>query len=260
MAITKKRPLGVTLAALPRELEGVDCVEWLIINDGSTDQTVEVARQHGADHVVNLPHNQGLAKAFMAGIEACLKAGADIIVNTDADNQYRADDIPELIKPILNGEAQMVVGARPIDEIKHFSPAKKLLQRLGSWVVRVASNSDIYDAPSGFRAHSREAALHLNVFNHYTYTLETIIQAGRQGFQMVLGSCADKPRATAVSFGQEHHFIRYSIDYYDISNFYDLSTNEVFHDYWQCSFFNRACFGRSVVISTLYWDREHACT
>ena len=180
----EEETIGVTLEALPREIEGVDCVEWLIVNDGSTDRTVEIAKQCGADHIVNLPHNQGLAKAFMAGIEACLKAGADIIVNTDADNQYRADDIPKLVQPILNGEAQMVVGARPIDNIKHFSCAKRLLQHLGSWVVRLASNSDIPDAPSGFRAFSREAAIHLNVFNDYTYTLETIIQAGRQNIRM----------------------------------------------------------------------------
>lgn len=173
--------LGVTLDALPRELPGIDCVEWLIINDGSVDDTVAVAKASGVHHIVSFDHNQGLAKAFMAGLEAGLKAGADIIVNTDADNQYCADDIPKLIEPIQAGHAEMVVGARPIQDIEHFSPVKKVLQRLGSWVVRLASNTRVADAPSGFRAFSREAAMRLNVFNEYTYTLETIVQAGQQG-------------------------------------------------------------------------------
>ncbi|MBD1998001.1 glycosyltransferase family 2 protein [Leptolyngbya sp. FACHB-671] len=173
--------LGMTLAELPRQIPGIDQVEWLIINDGSSDRTVEVALANGVDHVVSFARNQGLAHAFMAGLEACLKAGADIIVNTDADNQYCAADIPRLVEPILQGEADIVVGARPIRQIKHFSPIKKLLQGFGSWVVRLASKTNVVDAPSGFRAISREAALRLNVFNEYTYTLETIIQAGRQG-------------------------------------------------------------------------------
>jgi glycosyltransferase involved in cell wall biosynthesis len=177
----EEETLGITLATLPRELPGVDTVEWLIVNDGSTDRTVEVAQANGVDHIVNFRHNQGLAKAFLAGIEACLKADADIIVNTDADNQYCADDIPKLIEPILSGKAEIVVGARQIKQIKHFSPTKKFLQKFGSWVVRVASNTSILDAPSGFRAFSREAALRLNVFNDYTYTLETIIQSGQKG-------------------------------------------------------------------------------
>jgi len=172
--------LGVTLSELPRQVPGVDTVEWLIINDGSIDQTVEVAKACGVDHIVNFDHNQGLAKGFMAGIEACLKAGADIIVNTDADNQYCAADIPKLIEPILQGQAEIVIGARPIQQIKHFSPAKKFLQKLGSWVVRIASKTNIPDAPSGFRAISRNAALQLNVFSQYTYTLEMIIQAGQK--------------------------------------------------------------------------------
>jgi glycosyltransferase involved in cell wall biosynthesis len=176
----EEETIGVALDALPREIGGIDTVEWLITNDGSNDRTVQVAREHGADHVVDLPHNQGLAKVFMAGVTACLKAGADIIVNTDADNQYCADDIPRLIEPILRKEAQIVIGARPISEIEHFSRVKRLLQRLGSWVVRVASGTDIPDAPSGFRAFTKEAAIQFNVFNEYTYTLETIIQAGRR--------------------------------------------------------------------------------
>ena len=173
--------LGLTLSQLPRTLPGVDAVEWLIVDDGSSDRTLEVARANGVDHVVGFPRNKGLAAAFMAGLDAALRAGADIVVNTDADNQYRAADIVKLVQPILEGRAEMVVGARPIDEVAHFSAAKKLLQKLGSWVVRVVSNTDIPDAPSGFRAISREAAMRLNVFNSYTYTLETIIQAGQKG-------------------------------------------------------------------------------
>jgi len=180
----EEKTLETTLSALPREVPGVDIVEWLIIDDGSKDRTVEVAKAHGVDHVVSLPRNQGLAKAFMAGLEASLTAGADIIVNTDADNQYCADCIPDLIRPILEAKAEMVVGARPIEQIEHFSFSKKLLQRLGSWTVRLASSTDIPDAPSGFRAISKEAARKLNVFNNYTYTLETIIQAGQKNISV----------------------------------------------------------------------------
>ncbi|MEC4892298.1 MAG: glycosyltransferase family 2 protein [Oscillatoria sp. PMC 1051.18] len=173
--------LGITLQELPRQLPGIDAIEWLVIDDGSSDRTVEVAKAYGVDRIISFPSNQGLAKAFMAGLEASLQAGADIIVNTDADNQYCADDIPTLIKPILHQQAEIVIGARPIQKIRHFSPIKKLLQKLGSWVVRLASNTKIPDAPSGFRAFSREAAMQVNVFNSYTYTLETIIQAGQKG-------------------------------------------------------------------------------
>ena len=182
----EENTLGLTLSELPKTLAGVDVVEWLIVDDGSLDHTIKVARACGVDHVVRFNNNQGLAKAFMAGLEASVKAGADIIVNTDADNQYCAADIPRLIEPILKGEADMVVGVRPIKDTKHFSPMKKRLQGLGSWVVRLASNTQILDAPSGFRAFSREAAFKLNVFNEYTYTLETIIQAGQRG--MVVAS------------------------------------------------------------------------
>ncbi|NEO26566.1 MAG: glycosyltransferase family 2 protein [Kamptonema sp. SIO4C4] len=176
--------LGLTISQLPRKISGVDTIEYLIINDGSIDQTVEVAKACGVHHIVNCEYNQGLAKAFMTGIEASLKAGADIIVNTDADNQYCADDIPLLIDPILRGEAEMVIGERPISQTKHFSPTKKFLQKLGSLVVRMASNTKIPDAPSGFRAFSRSAAMQLNVFSEYTYTLETIIQAGQKGIKV----------------------------------------------------------------------------
>ncbi len=172
--------LEIALNDLPKELERIDEIEYLIINDGSWDNTVEVAKKWGVNHVVNFKQNKGLAKGFMAGIDGCLRNGADIIVNTDADNQYYAKDIALLIRPILDGEADMVIGARPIDETEHFSFVKKKLQHFGSWVVRKASNTDIPDAPSGFRAYSREAAMHLNVVNDYTYTLETIVQAGRE--------------------------------------------------------------------------------
>ncbi len=172
--------LAIALKELPRELEGFDKVEWLIINDGSTDDTVKVAKECGVDHIVNFKHNQGLAKGFMAGLKESLKQGADVIVNTDADNQYEAKDIPKLVAPILEGRAEYVIGARPISQTDHFSATKKFLQKLGSWVVRKASNTDIPDAPSGFRAISRECAMQLNVYNNYTYTLETIIQAGQK--------------------------------------------------------------------------------
>ena len=172
--------LGTTLASLPRAVRGFDSVEYLIIDDGSRDRTVEVAREGGVHHIVSLPHNQGLARAFMAGIEASLKAGADVIVNIDADNQHDASCIPDLVAPILNGKAQIVVGARPIATISEFSLIKKILQRIGSAVVRFASGTNIPDAPCGFRAFHSEAALRLNVFGEYTYTLETIIQAGRK--------------------------------------------------------------------------------
>jgi len=172
--------LAIALGALPREVEGFNKVEWLIINDGSTDETVKVAKECGVDHIVNFKHNQGLAKGFMAGIKECLRQGADVIVNTDADNQYEAQDIPKLVKPILEHKAEYVIGARPISQTEHFSPAKKFLQKLGSWVVRKASRTNIPDAPSGFRAMSRECAIQLNVYNNYTYTLETIIQAGQK--------------------------------------------------------------------------------
>lgn len=176
--------LEIALNDLPKQIEGIDEIEYLIINDGSNDNTVEVAKNWGVNHIVNFKINKGLAKGFMSGLDECLRNGADIIVNTDADNQYCAEDIAKLVKPILEGKADIVIGERPIDETEHFSPLKKKLQRFGSWVVRKASNSEIPDAPSGFRAISRDAALRLNVTNEYTYTLETIVQAGRQKIAM----------------------------------------------------------------------------
>lgn len=172
--------LPAALADLPREVEGFERVEWLIIDDGSADDTAEVARRHGVHHVVRHTRNQGLARAFMTGLERGLELGADVIVNTDADNQYNGADIHNLVVPIVQGEADLVIGERPIESIEHFSTLKKWLQRLGSWVVRKASDTEVPDAPSGFRAISRAAATELNVFNDYTYTLETIIQAGQR--------------------------------------------------------------------------------
>jgi glycosyltransferase involved in cell wall biosynthesis len=176
--------LAIALDALPRTVPGFDTVEWLVIDDGSTDGTAELAKTLGVDHVVRHPVNRGLAAAFMTGMDACLARGADVIVNTDADNQYNADDIPKLTAPILASQADIVIGERPIAQTEHFSWIKKKLQRLGSWAVRVASQTQVADAPSGFRAISRGAAMRLNVFNAYTYTLETIIQAGMSNLRV----------------------------------------------------------------------------
>jgi len=181
----EEKNLPVTIRELPRQLEGIDEIEWLLIDDGSSDRSVDVAREMGVDHVVRLLRHQGLAKGFMAGIQACIGLGADIIVNTDADNQYCAADIGKLVQPILDGRADIVIGARPIDSIQHFSPIKKLFQKWGSWLVRKVSQTDIQDAPSGFRAFSREAAMRMHVFTEYTYTIETIIQVGQRGMAIM---------------------------------------------------------------------------
>ena len=173
------KTLTIALDDLPKHIDGIDEIEYLIINDGSKDETVQVAKDWGVNYVVSFPQNKGLAQGFMAGIDACIRNGADIIVNTDADNQYCGEDIEKLVRPILDGKAEIVIGERPIDDIEDFSPLKKKLQHLGSYVVRLASATDIPDAPSGFRAFSKDAAMHLNVVNQYTYTLETIVQAGR---------------------------------------------------------------------------------
>jgi glycosyltransferase involved in cell wall biosynthesis len=177
--LNEEQQLPATLRALPRQVGGFDTVEWLIIDDGSTDRTVDVARNHGVDHIIRLTNNKGLATAFQAGLDACLKLGADVIVNTDADNQYSADDVPALVAPILSGEADMVVGDRNVMGVEDFSFMKKRLQRLGSWVLRRASDTKVPDATSGFRAYNREAALSLTVVSKFTYTLESLIQAGK---------------------------------------------------------------------------------
>lgn len=177
--LNEAEQLPQTLADLPREVAGFDTVEWLVIDDGSTDDTVEVARRHGVDHIVKLPQNRGLAHAFQAGIDASMKLGADVIVNTDADNQYDAGAIPALVAPILAGDADLVVGDRDVRSIEEFSKLKVRLQLAGSWVVRKASGTNVPDVTSGFRAYNAEAAVQLIVVNRYTYTLESLIQAGK---------------------------------------------------------------------------------
>ena len=177
--------LPITLKAIPTEIKGIDKTEILIINDGSSDNTVRIAQDSGVHYIVNFSKNVGLARAFDAGLKACVRYGADIIVNLDADNQYCADDIEKLVEPIIEHRADIVIGARPINSIKHFSPVKKLLQKLGSFVMKKLSGADISDAPSGFRAFSREAAMKINIFDTYTYTMESIIQAQRKGLSIL---------------------------------------------------------------------------
>jgi glycosyltransferase involved in cell wall biosynthesis len=179
----EEKTLPVTIADLPRELTGVDRVEYLIIDDGSSDRTVDVARELGVHHLVKFPANRGLASAFRAGIDACLRLGADFIVNTDGDNQYSGKDIPALVEPVVAGRADISIGDRQTDSIEHFSPMKKRLQKLGSWVVRQFSATDVVDTTSGFRCWSREAATQLNLINPFTYTLESIIQTGHAGLK-----------------------------------------------------------------------------
>lgn len=177
--LNEEDQLPTLLTQLPRSVPGISVVEWLVIDDGSTDRTLEVARTHGVDHIVRLTHNKGLASAFQAGLDACLKLGADVIVNTDADNQYDSSAIPALVAPILSGEADMVIGDRDVSNVAEFSAAKKFLQRVGTRVVQLASGTSVQDATSGFRAYNREAALQLVVVTKFTYTLESLIQAGK---------------------------------------------------------------------------------
>jgi glycosyltransferase involved in cell wall biosynthesis len=177
--LNEEETLPATIADLPRQLDGIDSIELLVIDDGSTDRTVAVARECGVHHIVRLTNHKGLAAGFQAGLDACLKLGADIVVNTDADNQYRGADVARLVAPVLGGEADMVVGDRQTSQIDHFSGSKKGLQRLGSWVVRRLSGTEVTDTTSGFRAYNREAALQLLVVDNFTYTLESLIQAGK---------------------------------------------------------------------------------
>jgi len=204
----EEKTLPLTVADIPREIAGIDKVEILIIDDGSADKTIAVAREIGVDHIVSFPKNKGLARAFAAGLDACLRLGADIIVNTDGDNQYNGADIPKLIEPILEGKAEIVIGDRQVETIEHFSKTKILLQKLGSWVVRKASSTDIPDTTSGFRAYSRDAALQINVTSDYTYTLETIISAGhrRMGIESVPISTNEKLRESRL-FGSIRKYV-----------------------------------------------------
>jgi len=189
--------LPVTLSDLPRSLPGIDEIEWLVMDDGSVDQTAEVARSLGVDHIGRFSQNQGLGRAFFAGLELALRAGADIIVNTDADNQYDAGYIPQLIAPILEHRAEIVVGDRGVANLAHFSLSKRLLQRMGSWVVQSASGQNVPDATSGFRAFSREAALRISVLSDYSYTLETLIQAGVRHLGVVYVPVRARPQTRA---------------------------------------------------------------
>ncbi len=182
--LNEEETLPVTLRDLPKAVPGFEAVEYLVIDDGSTDRTVEVARECGAHHILSMGKRSGLARAFMAGVEQALTLGADVIVNTDGDNQYCGADVTVLVEPIVSGKADMVIGARPIKDIEHFSPLKKVLQFFGSAVLRQVSGTSVSDAPSGFRAYDREAALRLNVFSRFTYTMETLIQAGRLGVRV----------------------------------------------------------------------------
>jgi glycosyltransferase involved in cell wall biosynthesis len=185
--------LPATLRDLPREVEGFDTVEWLVIDDGSTDGTADVARAHGVDHVVRFRTNRGLAAAFSAGIDAALRLGADVIVNTDADNQYEGAAVSRLVAPILDGEADVVVGDRDVANVTEFSLTKRTLQRMGTAMVRRLSRLDVSDATSGFRAYDREAAYSLVVTTNYTYTLETLVQAGRRNLALANVPVARNP-------------------------------------------------------------------
>ena len=183
--LNEAQTLPATLAALPRQIEGIDCIETLVIDDGSTDGTAEVARRHGVNHVIRFTSHRGLARGFSAGLDACLRLGADIIVHTDADGQYPGEDIPGLVAPILRGEADVVVGDRGVDSVAHFPPHKRALQRLGSSIVSALSGVKIGDVTSGFRAYDREAALRLNIITGFTYTLETIMQSGEKPITII---------------------------------------------------------------------------
>src|SRR6476646_627268 len=221
--LNEEQTLPETLRDLPREVPGFDTVEWLVIDDGSTDRTVAVAVAHGVDHIVRLTNNQGLANVFQAGLDAALKLGADVIVNTDADNQYYGGDIAKLVAPIVEGRADMVVGDRQVMTVEHFSPAKKTLQRLGSWVVRQASATDVPDTTSGFRAYNREAALQLQVVAKFTYALETIIQAGKMTVAVdhVPIRTNAKPRESRLFSSMGQYVRRNSVSIFRIYSMYE---------------------------------------
>ncbi len=208
--LNEEGTLPETLAAIPRSVPGFDAVEVLIVDDGSSDRTVEVARAHGADHVVRFTRTKGLAYGFMAGLDAALRLGADVIVNTDADHQYPGHEIPRLVAPILAGEADMVVGDRSVGDVSHFSWTKRRLQTVGSWVVRKVSGTDVPDSTSGFRALTREAALRINIVSEFTYTLESIIQAGKK--KLAVAHLPIEARETRPSrlFGSTWEYVKRS--------------------------------------------------
>jgi glycosyltransferase involved in cell wall biosynthesis len=208
--LNEEASLPETLRDIPRSIPGFDCVEVLVVDDGSTDRTAEVARAHGVEHVVRFRRHKGLAAAFMAGLDASLKLGADVIVNTDADNQYPGHEIPRLLAPILAGDADMVVGDRGVADVQHFSPTKRLLQRLGSWVVRKVSGTSIGDATSGFRAFTREAALRINIVSEFTYTLESIIQAGKKKLAIAHLPIEAKETRPSRLFGSTWEYLKRS--------------------------------------------------
>jgi glycosyltransferase involved in cell wall biosynthesis len=209
--LNEEATLPETLAAIPRSIPGIDQVEILIIDDGSTDQTAAVARAHGAHHVVRFARRKGLAYGFMAGLDACLRLGADIIVNTDADNQYPGPEIPRLIAPILAGEADMVIGDRGVSEVAHFSWTKRRLQEAGSWVVRKVSGTSVPDTTSGFRALTREAALRINIVSEFTYTLESIIQAGKKRMAVAHLSIEAKKTRPSRLFASTWEYVKRSV-------------------------------------------------
>jgi glycosyltransferase involved in cell wall biosynthesis len=207
-AFNEEATIAVVIAQIPRQLSGIDRVEILVVDDGSVDRTVEIAREAGADHVISLNHNRGLAFAFQAGIDTCLLLGADIIINTDADDQYPGEQVPALLQPILDRQADLVIGDRQVDQVKHFSIQKRLLERLGSWIVRGASGTSVPDAPSGFRAYSREAALRLFVMSDFSYTIENLIQAGKRGLSVAHVPIKTNPTRPSKLHRSSWHFIK----------------------------------------------------
>jgi glycosyltransferase involved in cell wall biosynthesis len=207
-ALNEEATIASVVRGIPRSIPGIDCVEVLVINDGSSDRTVECAQQAGADHILSLPYNRGLAFGFQAGLDACLRQDADIIVNTDGDNQYPGEQIPQLIAPILQHQADIVIGNRQVDQVQHFSARKRLLERLGSWVVRMASGTTVPDAPSGFRAYSREAALRLFVTSDFSYTLDNLIQAGKRGLRVAHVPIVTNPTRPSKLHRGSWHFIK----------------------------------------------------
>ena len=207
-AYNEEASIAAVVRDIPRLMPGIDRVEVLVINDGSLDRTVECAQQAGADHILSLPYNRGLAFGFQAGLDACLRQGAAIIVNTDGDNQYPGEQIPSLIAPILQGQADIVIGDRQVDQVQHFSARKRLLERFGSWVVRMASGTTVPDAPSGFRAYSREAALRLFVTSDFSYTLDNLIQAGKRGLKVTHVPIVTNPTRPSKLHRGSWHFIK----------------------------------------------------